>query len=147
MTPKQKILLGSMVGGIINAVINGTINWFQLNDGESILLTKDSITSTQHTVIGSSVGLAVSLAFILTTIAFFTTKNPNKPAYFPKVLTLSIKHSIYAFGLIIISGVLIQNYVGSIEVSRFVSATVTGIIALIVAVVVDYETKCRLLLP
>ncbi len=137
----NQLVLGALVGAAINAVINGTINWFQVKDQTNILLTQDSISSAEHTVIAGSVMLAVSLAFILTTIAHFTTKSNSKPAYFPRVFLLAIKHSAYAFGLVTIIGVLIQRYWGSIEVSPISSALVAGLIAGLVAGIVDYETK------
>ena len=117
------------------------MNWFQVNTNEIILLTQDSITSDQNTVIGASVALAVSMAFMLTTISFFTSKVQNKPPYFPKVFFLAVKHSIFSFGVILILGVLIQNFFGSIQLSRMGSALTTGLIAWIVAFIVNYETK------
>ena len=130
-----------MISGVISGILNCIINWFQVNTNEIILLTQDSITSDQNTVIGASVALAVSMAFMLTTISFFTSKVQNKPPYFPKVFFLAVKHSIFSFGVILILGVLIQNFFGSIQLSRMGSALTTGLIAWIVAFIVNYETK------
>ena len=141
---EKKNILEFFIGALISGILNGIIKWYQVDTNEVILLTKDSITSDQNTVIGASVGLAVSMAFILTTISFFTSKIPNKPSYFPKVFLLAGKHSIYAFGVIVILGVLIQNFFGSVELSRMASAITTGLIALIVAYIVNYETEKNL---
>jgi hypothetical protein len=132
---------GAWINGILNAIINGLINWFSINKNQPAFLTQDSISSLQHTVFSGAVVLSVSLAFILTSIAYFTTKIPGKPPYFPKVFVQALKHSIYAFGLVAITGLLIQRYAGSIEVSHLSSAVISGVIAGIVAGIVDYETK------
>jgi putative flippase GtrA len=104
----------------------------------------DSITTTEHTVFSGAVILAVTLAFILSSIAYFTVKDSSKPPYFPKVFLLALKHSVYAFGLVALAGMLLQRYAGSIEVSPIVAATIAGLIAGIVAGIVDYETKMQL---
>jgi hypothetical protein len=138
------VVKGAWINFAINAVINGVINWFQLDRSKNYFLTVDSITTTEHTVFSGAVTLAVTLAFILSSIAYFTVKDPSKPPYFPKVFLLALKHSLYAFGLVTLAGMLLQRYAGSIEVSPIAAATVAGLIAGIVAGIVDYETKMQL---
>ncbi|MCU0395112.1 MAG: hypothetical protein MUF29_04335 [Chitinophagaceae bacterium] len=140
----KHLLTGALVNGALNAVINGLINWFTLDKEHPAYLTQDSISSSQHTVFSGAVPLAVSLAFILTSIAYLTTKKPGKPAYFPRVFVLALKHSVFAFGLVAIAGLLIQRFLGQIEVSHVIAATLAGIIAGLVAGIVDYETKKQL---
>jgi hypothetical protein len=133
---------GAFMNGIINAVINGAINWFTLDKSHpSVLLTQDSISSSEHTVFSGAVPLAVSLAFILSSIAYLTTKVADKPPYFPTYFLKALKHSVYAFGLVTIFAILLQRSVGSIAVSLPLAAVIAGIIAGIVAAIVDYETK------
>jgi hypothetical protein len=141
---QQDIAKGAAINVVINGLINGVINWFQLDKASKHFLTVDSITTTEHTVFSGAVTLAVSLAFILSSIAYFTVKDPSKPPYFPKVFLLALKHSLYAFGLVALAGMLLQRYAGSIEVSPFAAATIAGLIAGIVAGIVDYETKMQL---
>jgi len=50
---KSAILKGAIITGIINAIINGLINWFQLSDSKTINLTIDSISSEEHTVLAA----------------------------------------------------------------------------------------------
>jgi hypothetical protein len=138
------LMKGAIINGVINAVINGIINYYTLDKTETIYLTQDSISSNMHTVFAGAVPLAVSLAFILSTIGYFTTKKPGKIPYFPKVFLLALKHSVYAFGLVTIAGLLIQRFVGQVEVTPVMAAVLAGIIAGIVAAVVDYETKKQL---
>jgi putative flippase GtrA len=140
----EHVVKGASINFAINAVINGVINWFQLDRSKNHFLTVDSITSSEHTVFSGAVVLAVSLAFILSSIAYFTVKDSSKPPYLPKVFLLALKHSVYAFGLVALAGMLLQRYAGSIEVSPIVAATIAGLIAGIVAGIVDYETKMQL---
>jgi putative flippase GtrA len=140
----HEIKKGAAINFVINGVINGIINWFQLDRSKPQFLTVDSITTTEHTVFSGAVTLAVSLAFILSSIAYFTVKDPSKPPYFPKVFLLALKHSLYAFGLVALGGMLLQRYVGSIEVSPIAAASIAGLIAGIVAGLVDYESKMQM---
>ena len=137
----EHLFKGAFIGGAINAVINGTINWFQVKGQSSILLTDDSISSTTPTVFSEAVILAVSLAFMISSITYLRAKSESKPPYFPKVLKLALKHSVYAFGVITIIGILVQRFFGSVEVTPIGSAVVAGLIAGLVGGIVDFETK------
>lgn len=142
---QSTIFKGAIASGIINALINGTINWFQLGDTTTIKLTIDSITSEEHTVFGEAVILGTSLAFILTCIAYLTIKKANKPKFFPDFFLVALKQSVFVFGAIVIFAILLQNSYGSIEVSKSFAAIVTGIVAGIASSYIDYSTKIRLL--
>jgi hypothetical protein len=131
----------ALIGGSINAIMNGVINWFSVKDHASLLLTQNLIDSTEHTVFAGAVPLAVSLAFILTSVAYFTTKVPGKPAYFPTYFFRALRHSIYAFGLVTIFAILLQRFAGSIEVTPLAAAAISGIIAGIVGSIVNFETR------
>jgi hypothetical protein len=130
----------ALIGGVINAVINGIINWFSVKDLDKVLVTDNMISSTEHTLLSGAVPLAVSLAFILSGVAYLTTKIPNKPSYFPKIFWLSMKHTFMAFGITVTFGVMWQRWMGSIEISPIMATIYTGIIAGIVAGVVNYLT-------
>lgn len=144
---KNDLIKESGINFLINGVINGLINWFQMDRSVEQLLTVDEISTSQHTVLSGAVMLAVSLALISTTIAYFTTKNTTKPPYFPTVFVLALKHSVYAFGLVTIFGLLIQRFVGSISVTPIAAATIAGLIGGIVAGIVNYETKKTIFNP
>jgi hypothetical protein len=58
---------------------------------------------------------------------------------------MALKHSIYAFGLVAIIGLILQRFAGQIEVSYAAGAIIAGIIAGITAGLVDYETKIKVL--
>ena len=119
----------SIMAGVINATINGLIYLFTNAQGGNVLLTSDMISSTEHTVMAGAVPLAVSLAFILTSISYFIWKLPGKPAYFPVFFRMALKHSIFAFGLVVIFAVLLQRFAGSVHVSTLIASVITGFIA------------------
>jgi hypothetical protein len=137
---KAEIMKGAVVGGVINAVINGAIQYFILRGHEGpIPMTVDSISTDAHTVLGSSVPLAVSLAMILTAVAYSTVKVPRKP-FFPTTLWLVIKHGIFTFGLVVAGAVMWQRIVGTVEVSLVTTVVFLGIVAGLVAGIVNYMT-------
>ena len=131
--------------GVINALINGIINWFQVKGKTELFLTVDSISTREHTVLGSAVLLATTLAIILTSIGYFTFKAQNKPAYYPKAFYLTLKNAFFTFGILTTLSILLQRFAGSISVSPITAAIIVAVIAGIVAGTVDYMTKKELI--
>jgi len=144
-TSKEHLLKGALMGGIINAIINGVINWFQVKGKTELYLTVDAITNTEHTVLGGAVILAASLAAILTIISYFTVKSPDKPPFYPRALLITLKNTFFAFGVMVTISILIQRIAGSIVVTPFTGVVIVGLVAGVVAGLVDYMTKKELL--
>jgi hypothetical protein len=132
--------------GAINAVINGAIQLFLLRGHGPIALSADAISTDEHTVLGSAVLLAVSLAMILTTVTHLTLKGPKRP-FFPAILWLTIKHGFFAFGVLVAGAVLWQRAAGTVVVSVPVAVLVLGLIAGLVAAAVTYMTTLASLEP
>ena len=141
----NNLFKAAFTGGIINALINGSINWFQVKGKTDLFLTVDSISAGSHTVLGGAVILATTLAMILTSIGYFTFKMPDKPPYFPKVFLRTLKNGFFTFGLMVSISILIQRIIGSVSVSPIGSAIIVAIIAGLVAGTIDYMTKKELL--
>jgi len=142
-----QILKGAVISGVINAVINGAIQYFILKGHEGpIPVSVDAISTDAHTVLGSSVPLAVSLAMILTAVAHWTFKAPKKP-FIPTTLWLVIKHGLFAFGAIVAAAVIWQRMVGTIEVGLGTAVIFLGIVAGVVAAVVNYMTISAIAAP
>lgn len=134
-----EILKGAVIGGAINAIINGAIQFALLRGNETIPLTVNEIINEQHTVLGAAVPLAVSLAMILTVVAYATIKAPKRP-FIPAVLWLTFKHGIFAFGLVVAGAVMWQRLMGEISVSLAIAVVVLGVVAGMVAGVVNFMT-------
>ena len=133
------ILRGSVVSGIANAFINGAIQWFLLRGKAPIPLSVDGIANDQHTVLGTAVPLAVSIAMILTVVAYMTLKQPKR-AFMPHVLWLTLKHGIFTFGLVVAGAVVWQKFMGSVPVSLATAVVVLGVVAGIVGGVINFMT-------
>jgi hypothetical protein len=144
-TTNADLLKGALMSGLINAVINGLINWFQVRGKTELYLTVDAITNTEHTVLGGAVMLATSLAAILTLISYFTFKSEYKPPFYPKALLLTLRNAFFAFGVMVTVSIIIQRTAGSVLVSPLTAVIIVGIIAGVVAAAVDYMTKTELL--
>lgn len=140
-----ELLKGSLLTGIINACINGAINWFSVRKLAEIPLTNDLISTKADTVFSGVVLLATSLAFILTTISFLTFKTPDKPRYFPKVFFFSLRNSFFVFGVVVAIAILVQRIMGTVMISPIESALLSGVFAGMVGGMVDYMTKKELL--
>lgn len=142
---KKELTKAAVSGGVLNAIINGIINWFSVKDLDKVLVSDNLISSTEHTLLSGAVPLAVSLAFILSGVAYLTAKIPNKPSYYPKIFWLSMKHTFMAFGIAVTFGVMWQRWMGSIEISPLIATICTGLIAGIVGGIVNYMTVKEIL--
>jgi hypothetical protein len=128
-----------LISGVINAVINGVIQYFLLSGHERIPLTVDGITNETKTVFGSAVPLAVSLAMILTWVAYLNVKS-SKPKFFPGFLWMTVKHGFFALGVVITFAVLWQRIFGSIQVPVVAAVMILGLVAGAVSAIVNYMT-------
>lgn len=139
---KSELMKGAIITGIINAIINGGIQYFFLKDLDRIPISVDSITNNDQTVLGTAVILAITLSMILTLVAYFGIKEEKAPFY-PTTLWLTIKHGFFTFGVLTSLAVLWQKYVGTVEVPLVSALVIIGIIAGIVSGVVNYLTLKR----
>lgn len=133
------LLKGAVTTGIINAIINGGIQYFFLKDKDLIPISVDLITHNEETVLGTAVFLAITLSMILTLVAYFSIKGKKAP-FFPTTLWLTIKHGFFTFGVITSLAVLWQKYMGTVEVSLVPALIIIGIIAGLVSGIVNYLT-------
>ena len=88
---------------------------------------------------GAAVPLAVSLAMMLTAVAYMTVKAP-KPPFYPTFLWMTVKHGFFALGVIVTFAVLWQRMFGSILVPLSVAVLVLALVAGLVAAMVNYMT-------
>ena len=135
----SKILQGAVVSGLSNGLINGAIQWFLLRGETAIPVSVDAITNQQQTVLGMAVVLAVSLAMVLTVIAYATLKAPKR-RFLPSGLWLTVKHGVFALGLIVAAAVVWQRSMGTVTVSLATAVTVLGVVSGVVGAVVNYMT-------
>ncbi len=141
----QDVAQTAITTGVLNALINGIINWLLVKDKTELFLTTDSISSKDSTVLGGAVILATSLAIILTSIGYFRFKSENKPPYFPKGFMLTLKNAFFTFGVITSMSILLQRFAGSIAVNPISSAMIVAAIAGLVAGIIEYLTIKELL--
>ncbi len=135
----QKLVKGAAITGVINAAINGGIQWFFLKGKTLIPISVDSITNNEETVLGTAVTLAITLSMILTVVAYFGIKE-KKVSFFPKAFWLTVKHGFFTFGVITSLAVLWQKYMGTVEVSLTIALIIIGLIAGLVSGIVNYLT-------
>jgi len=136
---RSDIVKGAAISGAINAVVNGAIQAFLLRGEGPVPLSVDAISAGTPTVLGEAVPLAVSLAMILSAVAYWTLKAPKKP-FVPTALWLIVKHGLFAFGAVVSAAVVWQRAMGTVEVSVGAAVLVLGVLAGLVAAVVNYLT-------
>lgn len=135
----SEILRGAVASGVINALINGAIQAWLLAGSGPLALTVDSITNEAHTVFGAAVPLGVSLAVILTLVAYLTIKAPKPPLY-PTFVWMAVRNGFFVLGVAVTFAVFWQRIFGSVIVPFWLGITILGLIAGVVAGVVNYMT-------
>lgn len=136
---KQTLIKGAIITAVINAIINGTIQYFLLKDHIVIPISVDAITNTEETVLGTAVMLSITLAMILTIIGYFTLKQ-KKVDFFPTAVWLTIKHGFLTFGILTSLAVLWQKNMGTVEVPIITGIAIIGIISGIVSGIIQFLT-------
>jgi hypothetical protein len=134
-----QIRKGAVVSGVINAVINGAIQAWLLSGSGPLPLTVDAITNEEHTVFGAAVPLGVSLAMILTVVAYSTVKGA-KPPFYPTFLWMTVKNGFFVLGVTVTFAVLWQRAFGSILVTFWLGIGILGLIAGVISGLVNYMT-------
>jgi hypothetical protein len=145
-TDAGQILKGALVSGAISGTINGIIQAFQLRGAGPVKLSVDLIGADTRTVLSTAVPLAVSLAAILTVVAYLTLKAPKQP-FWPAVPWLIVKHSLFAFGALVAAAVVWQRLAGTVEVSVATAVALLAVTAGIVAATVNFMTISAVVLP
>ena len=143
--PSQNdIVKASLIQAGVNTVINGVINYFMVRGKDAHLITADSITSGSDTVIGHSIFTAVLLAVIFTLLGFNSQRKHLPDVTWGQVGRLAVQNAVYAFGLMVILGVLWQKMFPNVSVGTITAATIAGAIAGAVSGITNYCTLARL---
>ena len=130
----------ALTGAAVSLAINFSTNAWKLRGKGPHLLSVDSIGAKDVTVFSSAVLLALSLAFIVASINFFTFRKKavalnlapsvhfERPYFFFGVRQ-ALASALFMFGAIVAVGVLWQRILGSLEVSTLVAASIAGLVA------------------
>ena len=142
---EKNLVKGAITTWVINAFINGGIQYFFLKDMKVIPISVDAITNDMPTVLGEAVSLAISLSVLLTVVTYFTIKEKKVP-FFPNAFWLAIKHGFFTFGLVTSLAVLWQKNRGTVTVSLVTALIIIGIIAGVISAIINYLTlkECTL---
>ncbi|MDC8773018.1 hypothetical protein [Roseateles albus] len=146
----------ALIPAALNALINGGIAWFGFKALPAVPLTLDLISAKQHTVWGEGVTLAFALGLILTLITakmfskHVIKEDPSLAArvrrpIFPFVMGVALGNAMALFGWFVALAVLWQRVVGTVEVSPALAASLVGLLAGVITIVVEMRTKRALL--
>lgn len=145
LQPRPDIVTPSLVQAVVNAIINGVISYFMLRGEVAHAITADSITQGSDTVIGHSVFTAMILAVVFTIMGFRSHRGRYPDVTRGAIAWMAAKNAIYAFGLVVIAGVLWQRAFPDVLVGTVTAASIAGLIAGAVSGITNYSTLSRLL--
>ncbi len=138
-TKRSELVKASIVPGLSNGIINGGIQYFILRDKVPLLISGDSISNSGKTILSTAVLLTVILSMFLTLVTYFIIKEAKVP-FLPTGFWLIIKHGFLTFCVVTALAVLWQRWVGSFEVTLATGVLMVGVIAALVAGIINYLT-------
>ena len=89
--------------------------------------------------LGAAVPLGVSLAMILTIVAYTTVKAPE-PSFNPTFLGMGVKNGFFVLGVFVTFAVLWQRILGSLTVPFWLGIVIPGLIAGAVSTAANHLT-------
>ena len=123
---KASIVKKSMIGAVINGVVNAGIAARAFFKHDSVPITLDHISNREVTVFGEGVLLAFMLTLILTGVNYMTVakdlrkRNEGSPfphPFWPWGAKLALRNGLTAFGAAMVVAVMWQRYMGTVIVS------------------------------
>jgi hypothetical protein len=146
----------SIAPGVINALINGAIAWFTFRAEPAIPVSVDLISSHQHSVWGQGTVLAFALGLILTVVTWklfglhIAKTHPEwlprvRQPLFPVVASIALRNTLMLFGAFVLLAVLWQRVFGTLEVGPGLAATLVGVLAGVITMIIEVRTKRELL--
>jgi hypothetical protein len=139
----------SLVGAVINGVINAGISATSFFKQEAVPITLDHISNHEVTVFGQGVLLAFMLTLILTGINYMTVakdmRKTKKEKAFPHPFwpwgaKLAFRNGLAAFGAAMVVAVMWQRFVGTIMVPPLVATLMMFAIAFLFTVYASVAT-------
>lgn len=146
----------SLIGALVNGVINGMITWSAFKTSESIPLSVDSIGASGVTALGNAATVAFSLTLILTCITFFVFRRSARKSdiagqtlrnmsFMPTGLRIALLNTLLVFGAFVAAAVLWQRVAGTVLVGPVAATLVVAAVAVIAAAIADWRTKREML--
>lgn len=138
---QSTLLQGAIKQGAISFLISGTLAYLSGRNGGLQRITDDCISAGgSATIVGQAVTSGVIMAIILTLILHKGQKSVLGDRLWPTLIRQILKNAIYAFGLLVIVGVVWQRIFGSIQLGPLPAALLTGLIAGTVSGITNYST-------
>jgi hypothetical protein len=151
---KAEIVRKSMIGAVINGVINAGIAARAFFKLESVPITLDHISNRDVTVFGQGVLLAFMLTLILTGVNYMTVakdlrkRNEGEPfphPFWPWGAKLALRNGLTAFGAAMVVAVMWQRFIGTVMVPPFIATLMMFVIAFLFTVYASLATTNAML--
>jgi len=151
---KTEIVKKSMVGAVINGIINAGIAAVAFFKHESVPITLDHISNREVTVFGEGVLLAFMLTLILTGVNYMTVakdlrkRNEEEPfphQFWPWGAKLALRNGLTAFGAAMVVAVMWQRFIGTVMVPPFIATLMMFVIAFLFTVYASVATTNAML--
>ncbi|MCG3864497.1 MULTISPECIES: permease [unclassified Photobacterium] len=146
----------SLVGAVINAVINYFVAAHAFADKLHVPMSLDLISTTEVSVWGQAVSLSFGLGAILSfiTAKIFSSHTLKQAPYlqpqisavkFSSLLSISLNNTMFLFGWFVALAVLWTHYFGVILVPVMYASFIVAALAFFVTILVEQKTKSSLL--
>jgi hypothetical protein len=146
---KADVVKRSIIGALINGVINAGISVGSFFKHESVPITLDHISNKEVTVFGQGVLLAFMLTLILTGVNYMTVAKEMRKAnegaaflhpFWPWGAKLAVRNGLSAFGAAMVVAVMWQRIVGTVMVSPLLATLMMFVIAFLFTIYASVAT-------
>ncbi|GAD29303.1 putative membrane protein [Photobacterium leiognathi lrivu.4.1] len=148
-------LKDSIIGAVINAVINYFVASHAFADKLHVPMSLDMISTTEVSVWGQAVSLSFGLGAILSfiTAKLFSSHTMKQSPHLkpqissvklPSLLSISLNNTMFLFGWFVALAILWTRYFGVVLVPVVSASAIVAIMAFVVTMIVEQRTKTNL---
>ncbi|MBL4914905.1 permease [Shewanella schlegeliana] len=145
-------LKDSLIGGVINGVINAYIASFHFKGMDSVPMSVNMIMNSKVTVWGQAVSLTFGLGIILSLITsklFVHQLKKNHPdhaaqlqsGFWSHLLPIALTQAAALFGWFVTLAVIWTKFAGEVTVSTSCAVILVGLFAFVITIAVEVRTK------
>ncbi|WP_163922624.1 permease [Photobacterium sp. Alg240-V54] len=146
----------SLIGAVINAVINYFVACHAFADKLHVPMSLDLISTTEVSVWGQAVSLSFGLGAILSfiTAKIFSSHTLKQAPHLkpqissvklPSLIAISLNNTMFLFGWFVALAVLWTYYFGVVLVPVMYASIIVAALAFFVTILVEQKTKSSLL--
>ncbi len=148
---KEEIFKLALTQGCVNGIVSGLKAWFAMRSVDVLPLTLDTISGGRASLMGKSVAAAFAMGLVVTLVTYLNFRkriakgampglHVERLRFWPGYVLLAAKNALFVFGLLIMTAVMWQYWVGTVFITPAVAVLITVMIAGVETGYTSYST-------